>query len=120
MRAPYGNPGFHMGHYKLWAWQHTEYEAIQLLDADLMPLVNMDQFFDVNSVIDSAFVGCPGKLSVLNAGWFVLKPSCEHFFKMTAMLHNPDQKWDKVTTTNHPPPPSPPPTPPPPTTPHKV
>ena len=25
-----------MGHYKLLAWQHTEYELIQLLDADLL------------------------------------------------------------------------------------
>jgi hypothetical protein len=34
--APYGNSGFHMGHYKVWAWQHTEYGRIQLLDADLL------------------------------------------------------------------------------------
>ena len=27
--------GFHMGHYKLWAWQHTEYDRVQLLDADV-------------------------------------------------------------------------------------
>ena len=52
-------------------------------------------------MIDSAFVGCPGKLSVLNAGWFVLKPSCEHFFEMTKMLHNPDKKWDKVRGWGH-------------------
>ena len=32
VHAPYGNSGFHMGHYKLWAWQHTEYAKIQLLD----------------------------------------------------------------------------------------
>jgi len=44
--APYGNSGFHMGHYKTWAWQHTEYNRIQLLDADLLPLTNMDRFFD--------------------------------------------------------------------------
>ena len=28
-----------MGHYKLWAWQHTEYRRIQVLDADVLPLL---------------------------------------------------------------------------------
>ena len=41
--------GFHMGHYKLWAWQHTEYDRIQLLDADVLPLVNMDALFKPGS-----------------------------------------------------------------------
>ena len=32
---------------------------------------------------------------------FVLRPSCEHFFEMTKMLHNNDKKWDKVTGWGH-------------------
>ena len=41
-RWRYGEPptagrksGYHMGHYKLLAWQHVEYDVVQLLDADL-------------------------------------------------------------------------------------
>ncbi len=76
--------GFHMGHYKLWAWQHTEYRRIQVLDADVLPLINMDALFDLP--IASPFVGCPGKDSVLNAGWFSLQPDCETFKRMTDLL----------------------------------
>ena len=32
---------------------------------------------------------------------FVLRPSCEHFFEMTKMLHNNDKKWDKVMGWGH-------------------
>ena len=72
------------GHYKLWAWQHTEYNRIQVLDADVLPLVNMDALFDLP--IASKFIGCPGKDSVLNAGWFSLRPDCETFKRMTDLL----------------------------------
>ena len=183
--APYGNSGFHMGHYKIWAWQHTEYARVQLLDADLLPLgeppsvfafcdtwcslwlapkprrassealkelharsrrritaklvavarwagatrgrrdpaathllapsthaaaaasrptacaVNMDRFFDFGSALDSDFVGCPGKLSVLNAGWFVLRPSCHHFEAMSQVLKADTGAWDKVKGWGH-------------------
>jgi len=100
--APYGNGGFHMGHYKLWAWQHTEYARIQLLDADLLPLVNMDAFFDLGVTLNSDFVGCPGKLSVLNAGWFVLRPSCHHFEAMTQIIKADGAKWDTEVGWGHP------------------
>ena len=73
-----------MGHYKLWAWQHTEYRRIQVLDADVLPLINMDALFELP--IASPFVGCPGKDSVLNAGWFSLQPDCETFKRMTDLL----------------------------------
>ena len=100
--APYGNSGFHMGHFKVWAWQHTEYARIQLLDADLLPLVNMDRFFDFGEALDSDFVGCPGKLSVLNAGWFVLRPSCHHFEAMTQILKADGHAgWDKEVGWGH-------------------
>jgi hypothetical protein len=103
--APYGNSGFHMGHFKVWAWQHTEYARIQLLDADLLPLVNMDRFFDFGAALDSDFVGCPGKLSVLNAGWFVLRPSCLHFEAMTQILkgdgHGGSATWSSEYGWGH-------------------
>lgn len=90
--------GFHMGHYKLWAWQHTEYARVQVLDADVLPLVNMDALFSLPGLEAAAFVGCPGKDSVLNAGWFSLRPSCDHFKRMTDLLWYRGQRgghpWD--------------------------
>jgi hypothetical protein len=44
----------------------------------------MDALFDLP--IPSSFVGCPGKDSVLNAGWFSLTPNCETFKRMTDLL----------------------------------
>jgi hypothetical protein len=102
VKAPYGNAGFHMGHFKVWAWQHTEYSRIQLLDADVLPLVNMDRFFDLGQSLDSDFVGCPGKLSVLNAGWFVLRPSCVHFEAMSQILKADGLSWSKEVGWGHP------------------
>lgn len=102
VRAPYGNSGFHMGHFKVWAWQHTEYARIQVLDADLLPLVNMDRFFAFGTSLDSDFVACPGKVSVLNAGWFVLRPSCAHFEAMTQMLKADGARWDEHLGWGHP------------------
>ena len=75
-----------MGHYKLWAWQHTEYARIQILDADVLPLVDMDALFHLPGLAEAPFVGCPGKDSVLNAGWFSLKPDCEAFKRLTDLL----------------------------------
>ena len=91
--APQGLRGFHLGHYKLWAWQHTEYDRIQLLDADILPLVNMDLFFDLDY---ADFVGCPGRQSVVNAGWILLKPSCRHFKGLVTLLWKRGrlEKWD--------------------------
>ena len=88
--------GFHMGHYKLWAWQHTEYDRVQLLDADVLPLANMDALFALPGLEDAPFVGCPGKDSVLNAGWFSLKPDCGHFKRMTDLL------WYNGQRSGHP------------------
>jgi len=90
--------GFHMGHYKLWAWQHTEYARIQILDADVLPLVDMDALFHLPGLAEAPFVGCPGKDSVLNAGWFSLKPDCEAFKRLTDLLWYRGQRkghpWD--------------------------
>ena len=51
--------------------------------------------------LDSDFVGCPGKLSVLNAGWFVLKPSCHHFEALTQLLKHDGGHWTKEQGWGH-------------------
>ena len=105
--ALYGAAGYNLGHFKLWAWQHTEYNRIQLLDADVLPLVGMDRFFGFfGDSFDSDFVGCPGKVSALNAGWFLLRPSCGHFKAMTQLLRkntaaNRRRPWDTTLGWGH-------------------
>ena len=67
--------GYHMGHYKLLAWQHIEYRTIQLLDADLLPVNNLDPLFSLTKAFDTEVVACPGKVAPLNAGWVLMRPS---------------------------------------------
>jgi len=55
---------------KALAWNFTCYRAIQYLDADVMPMRNMDGFFALNS----AFTACAGSTEPLHAGWFLLRP----------------------------------------------
>jgi len=83
---PAGMPGFHMCNYKLLAWEHTEYEVIQLLDADLLPKVNMDSFFQLPSDLSADCVSCPGRVSPLNAGWIALRPSARHSRRLRGLL----------------------------------
>ena len=45
--------GYHMGHYKLLAWQHVEYATIQLLDADLLPVNNLDPLFSLTKAFNT-------------------------------------------------------------------
>jgi len=59
---------------KTLAFQLTEYEAVQFLDADIMPLTNMDAFFRLPK-----FTICAGMVSPLNAGWMRLEPRCEDY-----------------------------------------
>ena len=89
--APLGKPGFHLGNFKLLAWQHTEYEAIQLLDADVLPKGSMDSFFSLPSLLGSDIVCCPGRVSPLNAGWMAFRPSTIHYERLVKLLEKDDQ-----------------------------
>lgn len=63
------------------AWQLTEYEHVQFLDADIMPMRNMDGFFHLPH-----FSFCAGAVSPMNAGWFSLKPSCDDYAGIRALV----------------------------------
>ena len=78
--------GYHMGHYKLLAWQHTEYAAIQLLDADLLPVANLDPLFGLAQDFKAQVVACPGKVAPLNAGWVLIWPSLDTFAGLVRTL----------------------------------
>jgi hypothetical protein len=86
--APHGFIGFNSGHFKLWLWQHTEYSKVQLIDADVLPLANLDAYFELPTAVDAALIGCPGLASILNAGWFVAHPSCATWRGLRALLQS--------------------------------
>jgi len=96
-----GHAGFHLGHYKLLVWQHTEYHTIQLLDADLLPLVNMDSLFALPRLLHSRTVTCPGKVSPLNAGWLALEPSTSSYLQMDDLLRKRANALDSAKPWGH-------------------
>ena len=86
--------GYHMGHYKLLAWQHVEYATIQLLDADLLPVNNLDPLFSLTKAFDTEVVACPGKVAPLNAGWVFIRPSLstyEGLLKTLDIMNEPTE-----------------------------
>lgn len=83
-------PGFHLGNYKLVAWQHEEYESIQLLDADVLPVVNMDPLFAMPGLAHADTVACPGRVAPLNAGWIAFVPSLKHYEGLTSLKFGED------------------------------
>ena len=77
---------------KVFAWQLTQYQAVQYLDADVMPLRNMDGLFALNSAITA----CAGVTEPMHGGWFVVRPDCDTFAELYKRIsHRPDPwLWD--------------------------
>lgn len=78
--------GFHLGNYKLFAWQHVEYERIQFLDADVLPERDMHMFFEFPFLLESRVVACPGRVSPLNAGWISFVPDRKDYAALVELL----------------------------------
>ena len=96
-----GTAGYHMGHYKLLAWQHVEYDVVQLLDADLLPAAAMDRLFELPRLAGAEVVACPGKVSALNAGWLALTPSLERFAGLVASVDGRLARLDRARPFGH-------------------
>lgn len=103
-RPPGARPsgGFHMGNYKLLAWQHVEYDAVQVLDADLFPLGAMDPLFRLPRTPAGGPVACPGKVSPLNAGWVLVTPDLARFDALVARLDARVARLDRDAPWGHP------------------
>ena len=91
-----------MGNYKLLAWQHVEYDAVQLLDADLFPLGAMDPLFRLPRTPAGGPVACPGKVSPLNAGWVLVTPDLARFDALVARLDARVARLDRDAPWGHP------------------
>ena len=57
---------------KLNVWKLTDYQKIAFLDADMMPLSNVDDLFEYEELSACRDIGWP---DCFNSGLFVLKPS---------------------------------------------
>jgi len=77
---------------KFYSWQLTMYDAVQFLDADVMPMRNMDALFSFPS-----FAACPGRVSPLNSGYLMARPSCDIFadlLDLHALKYHGDINWN--------------------------
>jgi hypothetical protein len=100
---------------KLFAWEMTEYAAVQYLDADCMPTGQKRVISNSTSstgsaslpMMDRYFVELPrttfirGWMSPLQGGWYLLKPSLETFAELVDLVKHryssswePNQGWD--------------------------
>ena len=85
---------------KLFAWEMTEYDAIQYLDADCMPSGGgggggntMDRYF--TQLPRTTFIR--GWMSPLQGGWYLLKPSKQTFDDLIELVrHRYSSEWDPV------------------------
>jgi hypothetical protein len=59
---------------KITPWSFTQYEKIQFFDGDIMPLKNMDCFFQLR--LNSFNTG---NASPVNSGWYLAIPSIKDY-----------------------------------------
>jgi len=72
-----GIPGTHT---RFHAWNYTQYEKIIYLDADVMPLHNIDELFEMEGDLAATYCARPGLLDpCFNAGLLVFRPSVDAY-----------------------------------------
>ncbi|KAK9356450.1 nucleotide-diphospho-sugar transferase [Lipomyces doorenjongii] len=78
-----GRPDLYQSFTKILAWNQTQYKRIVYLDADTLPLTNIDDLFDS----DGSTAACPdaGWPDAFNSGVIVLTPSHSDFLGLYAL-----------------------------------
>ena len=75
---------------KIFAWEMTEYEMVQYVDADVMPNSNMDVHF---ARARSTFIR--GWMSPLQGGWYLLKPDLKTLRDLVELVkYRYSIRWD--------------------------
>ena len=81
---------------KITPWSFTQYEKIQFFDGDIMPLQNMDCFFQLE--FNSFTVGA---VSPLNSGWYLAIPQKSAYdYMKERSIWRLGRDWDKETGWN--------------------
>ncbi len=77
---------------KITPYSFTQYERIQFFDGDIMPLKNMDCFFQLN--MNTYTVGL---VSPVNSGWYLALPNIDDYNYMKAKaIWRLGRDWDKI------------------------
>lgn len=72
-----GIPGTHM---RFHAWNYTEFDKMIYLDADVVPLYNIDELFAIDAELAASYCARPGIVDpCFNAGLLVFRPSHEGY-----------------------------------------
>ena len=80
------NTGIIGTHMRFHAWLYTKYKKLVYFDADIIPLTNIDEIFDLDSDFAAAYCGKPGILDpCFNAGLLVFKPSDKSYHEIMDM-----------------------------------
>ena len=73
-------------HMRFHAWLYTKYEKLVYFDADIVPLTNIDEIFDLDTDFAAAYCGKPGVLDpCFNAGLLVFRPSEKYYQEIMSM-----------------------------------
>lgn len=77
---------------KVIPWSFTQYEKVQFFDGDVVPIKNMDCFFDLQINTFNT-----GNASPLNSGWYVAVPNMTDFSSLRdmAVRRLKGKKWDE-------------------------
>jgi len=80
---------------KIFAWEMVEYDWVQYVDADVMPIGNMDAYF----TNEPRTTFTRGWMSPLQGAWYLLKPDLKTFNDLAALVkHRYSEKWDPRRT----------------------
>ena len=79
---------------KIFAWELVEYELVQYVDADVMPIGDMDAYFARGR---TTFIN--GWMSPLQGGWYLLKPDLKVLQDLVTLVkHRYSSAWDSKQT----------------------
>jgi len=75
---------------KIFAWELVEYDLVQYVDADVMPIGDMDAYFARGR---TTFIN--GWMSPLQGGWYLLKPDLKVLQDLVTLVkHRYSSAWD--------------------------
>jgi hypothetical protein len=79
-------------------WKLLKYDRVQFMDGDVMPMQNMDCFFQLNTNTFNT-----GNASPLNSGWFLAIPNATAYEEMHQMaVTRLSQPWNETAGWGHP------------------
>lgn len=81
---------------KILLWNLTQFDQLVYLDADVLPLQNLDEIFEKYEIKEDQIAASPdsGWPDIFNSGVFLLKPNAETFNKLLDFSIEQDNTFD--------------------------